>query len=316
MNLSLANIQISTNIDLQNNQQPAENICSYKKKSSSNPKEHPYTVDSDTKSFDFKSQLNNNISIHKNKKSYMCNICNKGFTRVDNLNRHYKIKSHITRENKPLNHKKYNCNICIQGFDKKVKLVTHYSKDHQSDRHFKCYVCDKTYVNEAVMKAHYRKKHGVKQIKNYECDLCDHVVDTSKQLRIHHKQQHPSKRPFVCKICHSDYLSLSAKNKHNRIKHTDNTTPSIVPSIVPNNRELEDIETYTIIRVNQILSYNEQYHEINDTDKKTSYQNDYQDNNNFDPLQLSNGATPNIALDIENDTISCVQQILKEGCSV
>jgi uncharacterized Zn-finger protein len=175
---------ITNNPNLQNNQQPVENIYNSKEKLSKKPKKYPCTFKNCTKRFTSLGHLKPHILTHK-KKTSTCNICNKTLKNTHSLWNHKKIhgdkkficlpcnipfisKTHLERHNKSkthikkinnINNTEYNCRYCIQILDSKNKLIQHYSKYHSSARPFKCYSCDKTYPHESSMRRHYRKTH-------------------------------------------------------------------------------------------------------------------------------------------------------------
>ena len=84
---------------------------------------------------------------------YLCDLCNKTFTRKDSLLRHIK---YVEQPNITL----YKCSSCIKSFKYKQDLKRHFTYCHLSVKptHV-CHICGKTYKYKFNLKRHFHHSH-------------------------------------------------------------------------------------------------------------------------------------------------------------
>ena len=98
-------------------------------------------------------------------KSFQCNICQTGFTRKYNLNRHY-INTHEENKNPK----------------EKIKIV----------QTIKCLHCHDNFLSMTSFKMHLRKKHMEKtdNIIRYKCSMCSSTFSNMYNLNLHCYKKH------------------------------------------------------------------------------------------------------------------------------
>lgn len=183
---------------------------------------------------------------HKLKNRYLCEICGKRYTNIQNFKTHFrshkkstfvpKLKAFVCKLcNKPFrtrsNLKEHN-NYCAgllpfickhSNCDKKFPTITKL-KNHVKLKHDKkfssiCSICNIGFVKTSSYKAH-MISHSTE--KKYNCTKCDKSYKTLSNLNFHMKY-HNEKLPFACDICgkgfmRKEYLEAHV-NAHNGIKN-------------------------------------------------------------------------------------------------
>ena len=171
--------------------------------------------------------------VHSDKKP-KCKVCNKTFSRQDNLRAHERV--HI-RE------KSFGCQSCSEAFRTMIELKKH-ERIHDDNNSFKCETCGKVFSIISKLKSHqishfverpfqckkclasfksisclksHQKTHKNGEVKCFECVVCTKQFTNINELRIHRKTH--GEKPFECKNC-SQSFSLPCKLvEHERI-HT------------------------------------------------------------------------------------------------
>lgn len=106
-------------------------------------------------------------------KKYVCQVCCKGFQRLEHLERHIKI--HIPSE------KKFECTQCHKKFNRKDNLRSHMKihkkkttdeADAAEKQNQLCVYCGRAFSNSSNLIVHLRRHTGERP---YKCDICDKV---------------------------------------------------------------------------------------------------------------------------------------------
>ena len=95
-------------------------------------------------------RLQNGDGIHAADKPYKCGVCDKGFRRHGDLQRH--IRTHT-------GDKPYKCDICDKGFGQKQNLQRHI-RTRTCDKPYKCDLCDKGFNQNQHLQQHIRIHTG------------------------------------------------------------------------------------------------------------------------------------------------------------
>ena len=82
----------------------------------------------------------------KRKRGHECDVCEKVFTRSNNLKVHMRIHT---------NEKPYECDVCDKAFRHSVTLQNH-MRIHTKEKPYECDVCDKAFRRSDVLKRHKR----------------------------------------------------------------------------------------------------------------------------------------------------------------
>jgi DNA-directed RNA polymerase subunit RPC12/RpoP len=93
--------------------------------------------------------------MHSGERPFQCTVCNRGFTKSGDLNRHFKIHS----RDKP-----FHCYECGERFAIKAKLTAHL-KTH-TDKPYNCESCGKAFTTAREYNCHTFEEHESKDTKD------------------------------------------------------------------------------------------------------------------------------------------------------
>jgi len=96
------------------------------------------------KGFSRKDYLNKHILCHTGHRPYKCDVCGKGFNRKDILNKH--MFTHT-------GHWPHKCDVCGKGFSQKSHLTNH-CFIHTNDRPHTCDVCGIDFCQKSDLNKH------------------------------------------------------------------------------------------------------------------------------------------------------------------
>ena len=141
---------------------------------------------------------------------YSCKFCDKKFKVIRVLRKHEELH---TRVNKTIS-----CEICTKEFTTRSAVVSH-AKSHLERKIIQCDLCPKTVYSSAQLQSHRSRLHLLKN--NIMCDFpnCFKKFKTGQDLSKHLKIHSDRERPFKCKTCDGDYLTLPLFEQHSFI-HT------------------------------------------------------------------------------------------------
>jgi len=197
---------------------------------------------------------NNFISHIENhiEKKFTCEICLKGFSHKQTMNKHKKvhqkevianyncdidgcsyiserkdaIRSHVKRVHHKIKNSesKTTCPKCGKEMNKKFFLNYH-SKTCSGNIVFQCDICGKSgFVNKTTLKNHVNSIHI--QLKLFDCEHCLSKFSTAMNLSTHRKRMHGvdkkgkiSNRKFHCDQCGKIVTSNQKLRKHIMVVH-------------------------------------------------------------------------------------------------
>ena len=158
--------------------------------------------------------------IHKNQKTFKCELCQESFYTQDNLNDHVKTHSDEKLEckyegcngifstpNSLRNHVRvyheeidrvYTCKYCKENFFSKSKHDYHVQKDHKD---YTCYLCCQNRICSGNLRRHLINVHNIQL---YSCNFpdCDVSFYKNEELNEHLKQVHKIQEKLVfCDEC-------------------------------------------------------------------------------------------------------------------
>ena len=109
--------------------------------------------------FSYQCTVNEQLHVHNDESRYscdirtgecpfLCEVCNKAFSKKDNLITHKCIHS---------GERPYSCEVCNKVFSQESKLITH-QRIHSGERPYICDVCKNAYTNKNNLRKHKRKQ--------------------------------------------------------------------------------------------------------------------------------------------------------------
>ncbi|XP_065088677.1 zinc finger protein 16-like isoform X1 [Ochlerotatus camptorhynchus] len=161
-----------------------------------------------------KTELSGTGETDDKEKKFVCQVCSRGFQRLEHLERHIKI--HIPSE------KKFECTQCHKKFNRKDNLRSHmkiHKKDPEEEMANKqthlCVYCGRGFSNSSNLIVHMRRHTGERP---YKCDICDKGFPRSSDLQCH-RRTHTGEKPCLCTICGKGFSRSNKLVRHMRI-HT------------------------------------------------------------------------------------------------
>lgn len=152
----------------------------------------------------------------KDKPSYFCDICKKGYVWKSGLRTHIKTDHGFG--------KVLSCKWCDKKFDAVSRLRNH-SVKHTRERNFYCETCGKNFVTSAALVYHTRLHTGEKP---FQCDLCDEAFLSASRRMEHKHRKHFGPRQ-ECHICHTKFITSNQLKKH-IARHYNPQSKLFVPS--------------------------------------------------------------------------------------
>ena len=167
----------------------------------------PSTYDTFTKRMNRERDQNRHIkSVHEEKKSFKCNVCDYTCSQKHSLRRH----TALVHERK----KRFKCNGCDKAYYEKQDMKRHIESVHEGKKPFKCDICDYSCFRKIHMNIHVASVHEGK--KPFKCDACDYRCSRKNTLKTHVDSVHEGKKPFKCEVCEH-----TCSQKYNLKKHVE-----------------------------------------------------------------------------------------------
>ncbi|XP_068179120.1 zinc finger protein 461-like [Antennarius striatus] len=166
---------------------------------------HDERRESSRKDAEFESQFQSRKTSNTSKKSYVCTICKRGYTRRNTLARHMKIHSGV---------KPYSCITCGKNFVENFHLTEH-MRIHTGEKPHSCKTCGKHFSVKSSLIQHMKKHTGEKP---YDCKTCGKHFRWRTSM-ITHMTIHTGEKPYGCETCGKHFRLNGHLTRHMRI-HT------------------------------------------------------------------------------------------------
>ena len=115
--------------------------------------------------------------------------------------------------------KQFHCQECDKYFILKGSLTAHNNEVHEK-KPFDCKKCDRSYTSERALKAHDERVHANSQkchkcnLSFYECDLCYSEFKTKVELEKHQSKVDKGRKIYQCSICSACFMSKYGLKNH------------------------------------------------------------------------------------------------------
>ncbi|XP_053578003.1 zinc finger protein 615 isoform X1 [Bombina bombina] len=154
------------------------------------------------RTFTGKSQLNRHQRTHTEERVYTCSECGKCFSHKPSLLYHYKTHT----DEKP-----YICQICGKGFNDSSSLIAH-RRTHTGEKPYVCPDCGKGFTQKSSLVSHHRTHTGEKP---FVCQQCGKGFCQRSGLAVH-LRTHTGEKPYSCSDCGKSFSQMSSLLHHNR----------------------------------------------------------------------------------------------------
>lgn len=145
---------------------------------------------------------------HTNERPHACDLCDKTFSLVNNLNVHKKNVHYGVRSHR--------CDECGKRFACKRNLQYHLGT-HKTDKPYTCNKCNKSFPQKENLLRHQKVIHSETRL--HVCEVCDRSFSNSSNLK-RHTLQHNRKKSFQCNICKIAFRSELILTKHRQKFHS------------------------------------------------------------------------------------------------
>ena len=144
--------------------------------------------------------LERHMKLHKESlELHQCSLCQKQFTRKDNLTVHKKVvhrsvnletsMTELSRQDKD----SFACRVCgvkFSGERAEKELVAHLVNKCRADQRVSCNKCDRDFSSQFNMKQHERSFHNNVPKITFSCKFCDFVSQHKTSINRHEKRKH------------------------------------------------------------------------------------------------------------------------------
>ena len=205
---------------------------------------------------------NEKKKISNRAKEFICDLCDKVFSKKNNLFIHRKIHT---------GEKLFSCDICNNSFITKQNLSRH-RRTHTGEKPFVCDMCEKTFTQKSNLTEHRRIHTGERPFK---CDVCEKSFSRRDHLNAHQKL-HRDEKSYSCEICQASFKLSSNLSRHKK-------TPSHLKQIEILNRAFSGdysniIDCSGSIKVEDVVDENKF---VDDDIKAENIKQEIMDENDF-----------------------------------
>ena len=124
-----------------------------------------------------------------------------------------KFPSNVARHKRAQHSNKAVCSFCQMLFNTREDLVKHRQERHSS-RDFLCDICLKAFTSRKRLRSHHQNKHETN--KKFKCGMCDKSF-TVKAHFLGHLNSHSDTKPHECEHCQKSFSYISSYQRHVKV---------------------------------------------------------------------------------------------------
>jgi len=149
----------------------------------------PFSCPLCDKPFSRKQQVEAHLKVHSGEKTSLCFLCGKSYSSAGALKGH--LDRHFPKSAPPPNPVKFKCNLC-DVYCTDMRRLNEHKLRHQDERNFQCDHCEKAFKTRRDLVKH-RNYHKLKLEKPEQCPACEKRYSTKEILKFHlHSTHHYS----------------------------------------------------------------------------------------------------------------------------
>lgn len=160
--------------------------------------------------------LNSDVISSTNKESMKtCDLCDKSFFKKYLLRKHLKIhmmEGTCLKKKQSVcvnSEKKFKCLVCDKMFTASSSMRIHTRIFHTEKKIYKCNECHKSFSDIVYLRRH-RKFHAEKP---HQCEVCQKSFPVMSNLKVH-MNVHTGIKPWKCDVCERSYADRTSFKKH------------------------------------------------------------------------------------------------------
>jgi hypothetical protein len=169
--------------------------------------EKPFVCETCNKAFSRSGDLTKHMRTHTGEKPFVCETCNKAFSQSGDLTKH--MRTHTGE-------KPYVCETCCEAFSQSGNLTIH-MRTHTGEKPHVCETCDKAFSTSCDLARHMYTHTGEKP---HVCETCGDAFAQACHLTTH-MRTHTGEKPFVCETCREAFSQRINLKRHIMYFHTD-----------------------------------------------------------------------------------------------
>ncbi|XP_055533839.1 zinc finger protein 883-like [Wyeomyia smithii] len=200
---------------------------------------------------------NAHLKMHISGKTFKCELCPMKFHTAGNMRLHRKIhidnpdykphkdwSGHYTVHHEPGQDKIFVCKLCGKTFTKSIMRISNHLKLHFKE--IECDQCQRKFVNESQLKAHYAVHTGIREYKceycakdfihksnlrqhlklhrneqNYACEFCGKLFTYRENMKTHIRIHHLPESPYECVSCKTKFVDDASLSRHMTTNHAE-----------------------------------------------------------------------------------------------
>ncbi|EYC30810.1 hypothetical protein Y032_0004g1785 [Ancylostoma ceylanicum] len=149
----------------------------------------------------------------KRKRYFMCDQCDKGFSRSSDLARHSAVHG---------SDRKWKCTMCDRKYTHKTGLDSHIRMIHKNPLGtiVSCKICSQVFAKKSNLNRHIKMQHPLGVTKAVlDCPECTCVFGNRRTLTRHRREAHGTDlfSAYCCRICNRCFPKISLLRRHNLV---------------------------------------------------------------------------------------------------